>query len=175
MSLALAMARRAFKAGEIPVGAIITQNTGAPANAIVIATAHNRREKSACPFDHAEMVALKKAAKKLRTWRLNDCTLYVTLEPCPMCLGALFQARVKTLVFGCLDEKRLPGRAGKIKVAFPSLATALSKHGTARLAANNHNLKIIGGVMAEESAAILLEFFKRKRTVLAKTIAVKPS
>ncbi|OGQ73075.1 MAG: tRNA-specific adenosine deaminase, partial [Deltaproteobacteria bacterium RIFCSPLOWO2_12_FULL_60_16] len=99
MALALQEAEQAAEKGEIPVGAVVVYRGE------VIARGHNLREKTQSPLAHAEMLALENASQYLGSWRLNDCTLYVTLEPCVMCVGAILQARVARVVFGCLDPK----------------------------------------------------------------------
>ena len=99
MREALKEAQRAFEEGEVPVGAVIERN-GA-----VLSRAHNTKEQSGNPLDHAELRAIQEASKLTGNWRLNDCTLYVTLEPCPMCAGAILEARLKRLVYGADDEK----------------------------------------------------------------------
>src|SRR5204862_7386366 len=95
MDIALEEAGLAAAAGEIPVGAVVV------ANGKIVAQAHNRREELQSPLAHAETLALEAAAKRLETWRLEDCTLYVTIEPCIMCVGAILQARIDRLVFAC--------------------------------------------------------------------------
>src|SRR5688572_28978876 len=102
MKAALAEAKAAFDAGEVPIGAVLVKN------GTTLARAHNTREQSKNPLHHAEIQVLEEAARILGDWRLTDCELYVTVEPCPMCLGALFQARVGKLFFGCYDDKRAP-------------------------------------------------------------------
>src|SRR5690349_15909101 len=99
MTEALGQARQAAEAGEVPVGAIIV------CNGSVISAGHNARESNQSPLAHAEIVAIEKAARYLASWRLSSCDLYVTLEPCIMCVGAMLQARVRRLVFGCADPK----------------------------------------------------------------------
>jgi tRNA(adenine34) deaminase len=143
MALALAQARRAAALGEVPVGAVVTGPDGA-----LIAAAHNRRELDQDPTAHAEMLALRQAAAALGSWRLSGCTLFVTLEPCPMCAGALVNARVDALVYGCDDPK-----AGAVSTLY-----ALCED--ERL---NHRLLVTGGVMAEECAALLRDFFAALR------------
>lgn len=150
MQEALAQAAQAEKAGEIPIGAVLVRH------GVVLAAAHNTREQDKNPLEHAEIVALRLAAKAIGDWRLTDCTLYVTMEPCPMCLGALFQARVGRLVYGASDDKRLQET--------PDLLLAsLSSRGTQSLTSNNHTLQITGGVLATECAQILKDFFAARR------------
>ncbi|RMF89957.1 MAG: nucleoside deaminase [Planctomycetota bacterium] len=142
MRLALEQAQAAFEEDEVPVGAVIV-HAGR-----VIAAAHNQREQLRDPTAHAEMIAITQAAESLGSWRLEDCILYVTLEPCPMCAGAIVQARIPTVVFGAADPK-----AGAVQ----SLYSLLTDD---RL---NHRCEVVGGVEAEACGAILTEFFRRKR------------
>ncbi len=142
MELAIAEARLAAAEGEVPVGAVVI------ADGIVIARRHNEREKTGDPSAHAELLALRDGSARLGHWRLSDCTLVVTLEPCPMCAGALIAARVGRLVFGAADPKA--GACG-------SLYNLLSDP---RL---NHEVPIERGVLAERCAALLTEFFARRR------------
>lgn len=142
MQMALDQARFAGKRGEVPVGAVVV--CGADA----VGQAGNRREQLKSPVAHAEMLALEEAARALGRWRLSDCDLYVTLEPCIMCVGAILQARIGRIVFGCLDAK-----AG----AVISLYRLCQDH---RL---NHQLPIVGGVLAKESAGLLSRFFNDLR------------
>ena len=142
MSLALDEARAAARAGEVPVGAVVV------VDGRVIARAHNRRETDKDPTAHAEILALREAARVLGDWHLETATLYVTLEPCFMCAGALVNARLGSLVFGALDPK-----AG----AVGSLADVPSD---ARL---NHRLPVRSGVLAPASAALLQAFFRARR------------
>ena len=99
MKLAIKEAKKAYKEGEVPVGAVIVKD------GVVIAKGRNSREKENSALGHAEINAIKKACKKLNDWRLDGCELYVTLEPCPMCAGAIINARIKTVVFGAFDAK----------------------------------------------------------------------
>lgn len=142
MALALDEARAAAAEDEVPVGAVVV--TGGR----VIASAHNQREQLADPTAHAEMIALTQAAAALSSWRLDGCTLYVTLEPCPMCAGAILQARVPAVVWGAADPK-----AGAV-------ATLYRLFDDPRL---NHRVEHTGLVMAEECGAILSAFFRAKR------------
>ena len=141
MAAALAEAAKAAAAGEVPVGAVVVRGGE------VIARGRNRPIKTADPSAHAEIVALRRAARKAGNYRLADCDLYVTVEPCAMCLGALVQARVRRLVFGAADPK-----AGAVSsvMAFPF----------DRL---NHRPEVVAGVLAEESAALLRSFFRARR------------
>lgn len=150
MQQAIQQAERAALNGEIPIGCVVVKND------IVIAATHNQRELTKNPLHHAEMRALEQAAKITGDWRLNVCDLYVTLEPCPMCLGALFQARIGHLFFGAYDEKR--DSAPNQKVIFPNL------RGLNELTSNNHTLKITGGVCEEKSSQQLKSFFSARRS-----------
>lgn len=142
MALALEEARAATAEGEVPIGAVVV------CDGAVIARAHNRREMDADPTAHAEMIAIREAARRLGRWRLSDCTVYVTLEPCPMCAGAMHQARITRLVFGAFDPK-----AGAV-------GTLYDLSNDVRL---NHRFSVTSGVLAEESAALLRGFFERLR------------
>jgi len=143
MEMALVEAARAAEEEEVPVGAVIVDWRQG-----IIAQAHNQREMLADPTAHAEMLAITQAAQALGTWRLDDCTLYVTLEPCPMCAGAIVLARLPMVVFGCTDPK-----AGACGTLFQIVNDS-------RL---NHRAQIIGGVMAEDCAAVLSNFFAARR------------
>lgn len=142
MRLALAEAEQALAEDEVPIGAVIVHEGR------VIAAAHNQREQLRDPTAHAEMIALTQAAQTLGSWRLEGCTLVVTLEPCPMCAGAIVLARVPRVVFGAIDPK-----AG----AVVSLYRLLDDE---RL---NHRAQVVAGVLAEECGAILSRFFQAKR------------
>ena len=142
MQLALEEAQQALRANEVPIGAVIVRNGR------VIARAHNQREQLHDPTAHAEMIAITQAAEALRSWRLEGCTLYVTLEPCPMCAGAIVQARIPTLVYGATD-----GKAGAVHTLYRLLDDP-------RL---NHRAEVVTGVMAEPCARILSQFFQEQR------------
>ena len=142
MRLALAEAEAALTENEVPVGAIIVYDQR------VIAAAHNQREQLRDPTAHAEMIAITQAAQALGTWRLGDCTLYVTLEPCPMCAGAIVQARVPLVVFGATDPK-----AGAVQTLYQLLADK-------RL---NHQCQTVPGVLAQQCGAMLTRFFEAQR------------
>lgn len=144
MREALAEARAAAALGEVPIGCIIVHEPDGQ----IIGRGFNRRETDADPTAHAEILALRQASQTLRTWRLTHCTLYVTLEPCPMCAGAIVNARVPRLVYGCDDPK-----AGAVRSLYQLCEDA-------RL---NHRLNVVGGVLADECAALLREFFQVKR------------
>ncbi len=143
MRLALEEGRAALPSGDVPVGAVVLDEGGA-----VIGRGHNEREADADPTAHAEVVALRQAARARGEWRLDGCTLVVTLEPCTMCAGALVLARVARLVFGAYDDK-----AG----AVGSLWDVVRDR---RL---NHRPEVVPGVLAEESRAMLLDFFTAQR------------
>lgn len=141
MKLALEQARLAYELGEVPVGAVIVQNDK------VIACGYNRREIDKNALSHAEHTAIDHACKALGGWRLPNCTLYVTLEPCLMCSGAIVHARIDRVVFGVRDEK---------SGAFGSVLNVNELP-------LNHKIEVTEGVMAEECKAILQEFFKELR------------
>jgi tRNA(adenine34) deaminase len=143
MKLALEQAEAAAAADEAPIGAVIVQGDR------VLAAARNEREALRDPTAHAEMIAITQAAAALQNWRLEGCTLYVTLEPCPMCAGAIVQARIPRVVFGAVDPK-----AGAVKSLYQLLEDP-------RL---NHRCEVVEGVLAEPCGRVLSEFFKRKRT-----------
>ena len=142
MLRALAEAVRAEKEGEVPVGAVIVCDEQ------IIASAHNQREQLKDPTAHAEMIAITQAAESLGGWRLMNCTLYVTLEPCPMCAGAILQARIPRVVYGASDPK-----AGAVDSLFTLLADP-------RL---NHQVEVVRGVLADQCGGILTGFFQAKR------------
>jgi len=143
MRLALSEARKAAIEGEVPVGAVVARQEE------VISTARNEREGTKDPTAHAEILALRRAAGRLGGWRLSGCTLYVTLEPCPMCAGALHAARIGRLVYAAPDPKA--GAAGSL-YDLPS---------DPRL---NHTFPTQSGLLAADSAALLRDFFSRRRT-----------
>ncbi len=132
----------AAESGEVPVGAVIVRGGE------VIAAAGNEREESKDPTAHAEIIAIREAAKRLGAWRLASCDIYVTIEPCPMCAGAIYQARIERLVYGAPDEKA--GAAG----------TLMDITRDQRL---NHQAEVTAGVLGDECAAILKEFFSSRR------------
>jgi len=142
MLLALEEARKAGAIGEVPIGAVIVCGDD------VVARGYNRREIDADPTAHAEMIAVREAAAVLGRWRLSGCTVYVTLEPCPMCAGALHAARIDRCVYGATDPK-----AGAVGTLYDIASDE-------RL---NHRYEVTAGVMAEESAALLKEFFASLR------------
>ena len=141
MRLALKQAHLSYKADEVPIGAVVVKNGE------VIARAHNTRNASRNAVEHAELVAIQRACKKLGDWRLSGCDLYVTLEPCVMCLGACYNARISNVYFGAYD---------------------LSGEGCVQLSEMightlNHDLSLHGGVLDKECSALLTEYFKSKR------------
>lgn len=142
MSRALDLALEAERAGEVPVGAVIVKDNE------IIAEGWNRPISTSDPTAHAEIIAMRAAATVLNNYRLIDCTLYVTLEPCAMCAGAMVHARVKRLVYGATDPRA--GAAGTI--------FNITDH-----AALNHRLEITSGVMAEECGTVLRNFFQSRR------------
>ena len=142
MKIALAEAREAAAIGEVPVGAAVVCDEG------LLARAHNRTRELADPTAHAEALALREAAAKLGDWRLTGCTLYVTLEPCAMCAGAIVLSRIDRLVFAAPDPKA--GMCG-------SLGNLVQDE---RL---NHSVPIESGVLADEAAELLRDFFREKR------------
>jgi tRNA(adenine34) deaminase len=143
MRLALDQAMQSAAAGEVPIGAVLVQQGS------VLAQSHNHRETWQDPTAHAEMIVIREAARTLRQWRLIDTTLFVTLEPCAMCLGAILLARIPRLVFGARDPKA--GACG-------SVLDFSSDH---RL---NHRVEVMGGVLEEESQQMLSKFFQGLRT-----------
>ena len=147
MRQALDQARTAFAEDEVPVGAVVVHEER------VIAQAHNQREALNDPTAHAEMIAITQAAEALGSWRLSDCTLYVTLEPCPMCAGAIVQARLPTVLFGAADPK---GGGCQSLYAITN---------DERL---NHRSVVIGGVLEHECGTILTEFFQKQRAAAKK-------
>ena len=141
MTQALAQARRASDLGEVPVGAVVVKDDR------IIARGYNRRETDGVATAHAELLAMEEACRELGRWRLSDCTLYVTLEPCPMCAGTAINARVGRVVFGAKDAK-----AG-------AMGSVLSINSYPL----NHKAEIVSGVLGQECANILSEFFETKR------------
>jgi len=142
MKLAYLEAKKAYDKNEAPIGCVIVKDD------LVIAKAHNLREIKNLVSAHAEILAITKANKKLNSWRLDDCDIYVTLEPCIMCLGAIYQARIKNLYFGAYDK-----RYGGIK----NLVESLNKN-------YNHELNVVGGIMEEECSKLITNFFKTLRS-----------
>ena len=143
MKEALKEAQAAFDAGEVPIGAVLVDPAGA-----IVARAHNMRETWRDGTAHAEIIALREAAKKLGRWRLSGLTLYVTIEPCPMCAGALVMSRVDRVVYGATDAK-----AGACESLFNIV----------RHPALNHQLEMRAGVLEDECRAVMKRFFKERR------------
>lgn len=141
MALALTAAREAAALDEVPVGAVIVRDGQ------LIATGSNRRELDQDATGHAEIAAIRAATKQIGSWRLDGCDLYVTLEPCMMCTGALIQARIRRVIFGAFDPKS--GMAGSVANLF--------------LLPGNHRVELTGGVLAAEAGALLSDFFRKKR------------
>jgi tRNA(adenine34) deaminase len=141
MKKALLLAKKAAEKDEVPVGALIVREGK------IIARAYNKRETKKSPTAHAELLAIENAAKKLGGWRLPGCTLYVTLEPCPMCAGAIINARIPTVVYGAPDPK-----AGALGSVYDLAQGKL-----------NHTPQVIEGVLRDECGAVLTEYFKNKR------------
>jgi tRNA(adenine34) deaminase len=142
MAMALDEARLAAEIGEAPIGAVVV------CEGAVVARAHNRREIDHDPAGHAEFLAIREASRKLERWRLSDCVVYVTLEPCPMCAGLMHQARISRCVYAAIDPK-----AG-------ALGTLYDLSDDDRL---NHRFDVTSGVLAEASSTMLKEFFGKLR------------
>ncbi len=142
MQLAIAEANKALERDEVPVGAIIVFDNS------IIAKAHNQREMLLDPTAHAEMIAITQASAYLQNWRLSDTTVYVTLEPCAMCAGALVQARVKNLVYGAKDEK------------YGACESTVNLVNDPRF---NHRINVISSVLEDECSWLLKQFFLEKR------------
>ena len=142
MGEALAEAREAFNDGEIPIGAVVVRDGQ------IISRGHNAREVLKDATAHAEIIALRRAGAALGGWRLPECTLYVTVEPCPMCAGAMIQARLPRLVFGARDAKG--GAVGSL-------------YNLVQDERFNHRLEVVEGVMAEEAAELMQRFFRVRR------------
>lgn len=142
MKSAIKEAQKAKKNDEVPIGAVITLNGK------IIAKAFNNTEKTQLATAHAEILAINKASKKLKSWRLDECEMYVTLEPCPMCAGAIVNARIKKLYFGAYELKS-GGAQSKFNI--------LSESGL------NHKTEFEGGIMLDECSSMLKDYFKAKR------------
>lgn len=142
MKEALKEAKKAYRKGEVPVGAVIVKNNE------IIARAHNLKEVKNDTTKHAEIIAIQKASKKLGAWRLEDCEVYVTLEPCTMCAGAIINARIKKVYIGTLDQKT--GACGSVLNLFEDYKF-------------NHKVEYETGIMKEECEGILKNFFKELR------------
>ena len=142
MLVAIEEALKAQKKDEVPIGAVIVLNGK------VIAKSHNLMEKKQLATSHAEILAINKACKKLKSWRLLDCEMYVTLEPCPMCAGAIANARMKKVYFGAYE---------------PKSGSAESKYKILSESGLNHTVEYCGGVLEEQCSKIIKEYFKKKR------------
>ncbi len=142
MKQALIEAKKAYKIDEVPIGAVVVYKGE------IIGRGYNKREKNQDPTAHAEMIAIKNAAKRLGDWRLEDCIIYVTVEPCLMCAGAIQKARIKKLVYGTESDK---------DGAFGTLIDVLQNEEL------NHQLEVTSGIMAKESQKLLKDFFKKLR------------
>lgn len=143
MDEALIEAEKAYWHDEVPIGAVVVDSSG-----VVLSRAHNIKEKGHNPCGHAEILAIVEAAKRLNNWRLMDCSLYVTLEPCPMCLNAMIQARIGTLYFGAYDPKG------------GSLSLNYNFYKDDRL---NHSFAVVGGLRHFECSRLISRFFREKR------------
>lgn len=141
MKIAISEAQKAAERGEIPVGAVIVKNNE------IISVGHNLREEKQNALSHAEIEAINSACQKLGSWRLDDCEMYVTLEPCPMCTGAIINARIKTVIFGAYDSKMGCMDSVINLCDYPF----------------NHKVEIYGGIMEDECLNILQDFFKKLR------------
>ena len=144
MKKALELAEIAAEQGEVPVGAIVVKRSSGE----IIGRGFNRREYGRSPLTHAELVAIEEASRNLGCWRLMGCDLFVTLEPCPMCTGAIINSRIERVVFGAYDKKS--GCAGSVINLFES-------------GMFNHNVNVTGGIMEDKCASILTEFFRELR------------
>ena len=143
MQRAISLAQKAAQMGEVPVGAVIVKNGE------IIAEGYNMRENKQNALSHAEIEAINSACKKLNSWRLDDCELYVTLEPCPMCAGAIINSRIKRVVFGAYEPKSGSCSADSVVNLFNL--------------PYNHTPEVYGGICEKECAEIITEFFKQKR------------
>ncbi|MBQ2276728.1 MAG: tRNA adenosine(34) deaminase TadA [Lachnospiraceae bacterium] len=142
MRAALAQARKAFKIGDTPIGCVIVRD------GVIIARGYNKRNKDKLSLAHAELIAIKKASKVVGDWRLEDCTMYVTLEPCQMCAGAIVQARIKKVVIGAMNPKA--GCAGSILNLL-------------HMKEFNHQVEVVRGVEEEKSRKLMQDFFRELR------------
>ncbi|MEI3604465.1 tRNA adenosine(34) deaminase TadA [Pseudogracilibacillus sp. SE30717A] len=142
MESAISEAHKAKQLGEVPIGAVIVCDD------TIIASGHNVREKTQSTLSHAELIAIQQANEVIGSWRLEDCTLYITLEPCPMCAGAIVQSRIKRVVYGANDPKA--GCAG-------TLMNLLQEERF------NHQVEVTSGILEEECSALLTDFFRELR------------
>lgn len=141
MKIAYKMAQKAYKKDEVPVGAVIEKDGK------IIAKAYNKREHSKDATNHAEILAIKQACKKIRDFRLSGCSIFVTLEPCAMCMGAILNARIDNLYFGAYANK-------------PNVLTSQDINNNAGL---NHQTNIVGGIMSEQCEELIKQYFAKKR------------
>ena len=142
MKEALKEAKKAFNKKEVPIGAVIVCRNK------IISRGYNLRESKNNPLMHAEIIAINKACRRLKSWRLDECDLYVTIEPCPMCAGAIIQSRIKNVFFGAID---------------PKAGCAVSKVELFKPNVFNHNVSVIGGLLESECSEILKDFFNNLR------------
>ena len=142
MEEAIKLARKAYKKNEVPIGAVIVKDGK------IISKAYNNREKSQQAINHAEIIAIKKACKKLHSWRLNECEMYVTLEPCSMCAGAILNARLKSVHIACLDATH---------------GAVISKYNLLTDGTLNHKTEVIVGECEQEAKQLIQSFFKSIR------------
>ncbi len=145
MQKAIELAKKSLESEDVPVGAVVVKDGK------IIGEGYNKREKEGDPTAHAEIIAIKEASKALGSWRLDDCEIYVTLEPCPMCAGAIINSRIKTVVFGAYETKTGSCSADSVVNLF-SLPY-------------NHTPEVYGGICEKDCAELLTEFFKQKRRV----------
>lgn len=143
MKKALELANKAAEIGEVPVGAVVVKKS----NGEIVGEGYNRREVDKDSIAHAEIIAIENASEKLGGWRLIDCELFVTLEPCPMCAGAIINSRIERVVYGAMDKKA--GSCGSVVNLFDL--------------PYNHKPELTGGILSEECSSILSEFFKKLR------------
>ena len=141
MKMALKQAKKGYKKGEVPIGAVIVRDGK------VISKAYNLREKTNLATGHAEIIAIEKANKAIKSWRLDSCTMYVTIEPCPMCAGAIIQSRIKNVIYGAKDIK---------SGAHESVINLFDLN-------FNHKVNIENGIMEKECGEIITDFFKQMR------------
>ena len=142
MTKALEQAYKANNKGEVPVGAVIVKDNK------IISKAFNLKEVKKCAIYHAEIIAIKKASKKLKRWNLNDCSIFITLQPCLMCYGAILSSRISNIYFGAYDKK---------------YGLEVNKYNELNSKGFNHTAKVVGGILEEECSKILTDFFKVKR------------
>jgi len=142
MEIALKEAKKALKHNDVPIGAVIVENGK------IISRGHNKKERKHSATKHAEIIAIEKACKRKKSWYLNECTLYVTIEPCMMCCGAIIQSRINKIVYGSENEKF--GYITSIDSSFSSKK-------------NNHSVKIESGILRDECRKLIKDFFKEKR------------